>query len=102
MKEWVMLRTHLDAKGDVAIGIANSMRRREAKLFDCDVLLAGVFADARYRILLKDELLGRAETAFIALMERIRRIHVQGHGAVLALSSTESTSSNTEVKLNVD
>lgn len=95
MKEWVMLRTHLDGKGAVAVGIANSMRRREAKLFDCDVLLAGVFADARYRILLKGELLERAETAFIALMERIRRIH--GHDAVLALSSTESSSDNTAV-----
>ena len=36
----------------VRAGIANSVQRRKVKLFDCDVLLAAVFAHARYRILL--------------------------------------------------
>ena len=95
MKEWVMLRKSLLEKGNVGAAIANSMMRRQDTLFDSDVLLAAVFADARYRILIADDLLDRAERAFGTCMERVQRIY--GSPSTIG----ETMSENSEVRKNV-
>lgn len=89
MKEWVMLKKSLLEKGEVGAAIANSMVRRQEKLFDSDALLAAVFADARYRILITDDFMDRAERAFAAIMERVQRIY----GSQLTSEEKRSTSS---------
>ena len=58
--------------GSVLSPSIQKVRTKLKKLFDCDMLLTAVFADAPYRML--HEMLNRAEAAFITLMELIHRI----------------------------
>lgn len=99
LKEWTVLRKSLVEKGEIGIAIANSMVRRQENLFDNDVLLAAVYADLRYRILIPEELLDRAEKAFGTCMERFQRIHEALNTEIEKEEDVCSAGTNSEVRL---
>ncbi|ESO11484.1 hypothetical protein HELRODRAFT_166478 [Helobdella robusta] len=74
MKEWCKLEKCLEENGEyVALGILSSMRKRKEKLLHNTHFLAGVYVDARYRILLNksDKIKAREGLADIQL--RLKR-----------------------------
>ena len=73
LKEWVRLKQSLTGESAIGNSIASCIQEREAKLFD-DALLAALFADARYRLLIPEAYRHRSETAFARLWKRIRMI----------------------------
>ncbi|ESO12621.1 hypothetical protein HELRODRAFT_159191 [Helobdella robusta] len=88
MKEWCKLEKCLEENGEyVALGILSSMRKRKEKLLHNTHFLAGVYVDARYRILLNksDKIKAREGLADIQL--RLKRKKVFD-------SAKESTSVN--------
>nr|XP_057906399.1 uncharacterized protein LOC131103824 [Doryrhamphus excisus] len=91
LKEWLKLRDGLEKKGGIGAAIASSMRGREETLLESDAVLAAVFADARYRILL-GERLQRAEDAFIKIAHRVH--HIENSGASTAAEHQLSSASS--------
>ena len=73
-KEWCRLRELLEKGGGIGAAIAASMKQREETMLESDILLAAIYADVRYRILLgaKQE---KAEQAFLGITKRIRQVH---------------------------
>ena len=67
MKEWCSLKHTLRGKQtSLALEILRAMKKREKSLFQNKLFFAGVFVDARYRILLSEE---QVELAKAGLLE---------------------------------
>ena len=65
MKEWCSLKHTLRGKQtSLALKILRAMGKREKSLFQNKLFSAGVFVDARYRILLSEEQIEVLEVAF--------------------------------------
>ena len=73
-KEWCRLRELLEKEGAIGAAIAASMKQREERMLESDVLLAAIYADTRYRILLGARL-EKAAKAFVNITERVRLVH---------------------------
>ena len=73
-KEWCKLRELLEKGGAIAAAIAASMKQREETMLESDVLLAAIYADVRYRILLGAKL-EKAGQAFLSLTKRVQQVH---------------------------
>ncbi|ESN94453.1 hypothetical protein HELRODRAFT_164299 [Helobdella robusta] len=77
MKEWCKLEKCLEENGEyVALGILSSMRKRKEKLLHNTHFLAGVYVDARYRILLNksDKIKAREGLADIQLRLKRKKV----------------------------
>ncbi|XP_071057018.1 uncharacterized protein [Onthophagus taurus] len=65
LKEWKNLIFNLSKiEGPIAEGIRSSMIRRESLLLDNDILLAAIYIDPMYRILLSEEQMIRGRKSF--------------------------------------
>lgn len=83
------------------------MDRRQRTLFECDVFLAAVYVDVRYRLLLDEADIRLAERAFTSVVHRERQLRgLQGTALTDQLpessSSKDSSSSDDELERALD
>ena len=96
LKEWKALIYHLPRLGgELAAGIAGSMLRREATLLDNDVLMAAVYVDPKYRVMLTEAQTARAKEALYEVAVRINGV-ADREDVPTAIQDTASSSSNNE------
>ena len=73
--DWKRLHFKMDqAGGLIAEKIRDSMKKRESKLLDNDVLLAGIYVDPKSRILLSTGEKQRAKASLLQIAERKRKL----------------------------
>ena len=73
-KEWTLLKRQLRGSDGLGSAIADAMERRQRTLFECEVFLAAVYVDVRYRLLLDESDIRLAERAFTSVVYRERQL----------------------------
>ena len=77
----MLLKRKLRSNGSaLATAIANSLEVREKKLCECELFLAAVYVDVRYRLLLEEADSWRGEKEFHKVVKREARIRGQDEG----------------------
>ena len=85
----VLFKTYIARKSLLAFEILRSMEKREESLFQSKLFLAGVFVDARYRILLFEEQVELAKAGLLEVAFKARHCSVRAFN----VSDTADTSS---------
>ena len=89
-KEWCSLKHTLRGKQtSLALKILRAMKKREESLFQNKLFLAGVFVDARYRILLSEEQVELAKAGLLEVTYKARHCSVRA----FSVSDTADTPS---------
>ena len=98
----MLLKRKLRSNGSpLAVAIASSLETREKRLCECELLLAAVYVDVRYRLLLEEADVWRGEKAFHKVVKREARLRGQSEDDMMAADETEDRpeSSSTEDEL---
>lgn len=114
IKEWKTLHFRLSGIGElIAEEVLKSMQRREATLMDNDILLAGIYVDPMYRVILNEDQKSKAKAALCDVAIRMKGLALQeesfdetfGDSSPARLSddeTLESKESQDEVELNFE